>query len=72
MPFVNIRLVKGLLRDDAAAKKTEMTRRITDAISENTGLPKDQIWVVYEEITNTEWYVGERTVERIWKEDGRP
>jgi phenylpyruvate tautomerase PptA (4-oxalocrotonate tautomerase family) len=72
MPFVHIQLVKGVLKDDIAAKKATISRAVVDAINEQTGLAKDLVWVVFEEVPTTEWFVGEKSVEQIWKErDGR-
>ena len=61
MPFVNIRMLKGHSQE----RKDEISRRVTDAISEVTGLPKDAIWVVFEDVTTEDWFVGGKTVKRI-------
>ena len=58
MPFVNIRLVEGRSRQ----QKDEISKRVTDAISEVLQLPKDDIWVVFEDVPAAEWYVGSTTV----------
>jgi 4-oxalocrotonate tautomerase len=58
MPFVNIRALKEVLGERAAEKKDEIARRVTDAISESTGIPHNSIWVVFEDVPATEWYVG--------------
>ena len=72
MPFVHIQIVKGVLKDDIAAKKANISRAVVNAINEQTGLAKDLVWVVFEEVPTTEWFVGEKSVEQIWKErDGR-
>ncbi|MCC7275736.1 MAG: 4-oxalocrotonate tautomerase family protein [Alphaproteobacteria bacterium] len=63
MPFVNIRLVAG----QGQAKKDEMARKVADAIHGTTGLPKESVWVVFEEVAAADWYVGERSVEAIRK-----
>jgi 4-oxalocrotonate tautomerase len=58
MPFVNIRLVEGRSQD----RKNEISTRIVDAISDVLQLPKDDIWVVFEDVSAGDWYVGSKTV----------
>jgi len=65
MPFVNIRIVKEVLGEDAAQIKQSITNQVTDAISGSVGIDKDAIWVVFEEVPETEWYVGAQTVKKI-------
>ena len=60
MPFVNIRILKG----HSQQRKDEMSRRITAAISEIAQLPKEAIWVVFEDVTADDWYVGADARER--------
>lgn len=54
MPFVNIRMIAG----HSAQRKDEIARRITEAISEVTELPKTAIWVVFEDVARADWYVA--------------
>jgi 4-oxalocrotonate tautomerase len=61
MPFVNIQILKGHPQE----RKDEISRRVTDAISEVAQLPRDAIWVVFEDVTDEDWYVGGRTVKAI-------
>lgn len=65
MPFVSIRIVDGVLKGDAAAKKRDITQKVTDALSQAAGVPKEAVWVVFEDIPAAEWYVGGKTVEQI-------
>ena len=58
MPFVNVRILEG----HSQQRKDEMSRRITEAISEVAELPKEAIWVVFEDVSATDWYVGATTV----------
>ncbi len=67
MPFVNIRIVKEVL-EDAEQQKAQISQRVTDAISEVVGIPKEAIWVVFEDITDTDWYVGATSVQEMRKE----
>lgn len=54
MPFVNIKIYEGHTRE----RKREMVKRITEVINELTGVPKDNIWVVIEDIPPADWSVG--------------
>jgi 4-oxalocrotonate tautomerase len=66
MPFVNIRILKG----HPQQRKDEISRRVTAAISEVAELPKEAIWVVFEEVTTEDWYVGGTTVAELRKKAG--
>ncbi len=61
MPFVNIRILEGHSKE----RKDEMARRITETIVDVTKLPKEAIWVVFEDVKSTDWYVGDRSVHQI-------
>jgi 4-oxalocrotonate tautomerase len=54
MPFVNIQILKG----HPQQRKDEIARRVTAAISEVAELPKEKIWVVFEDVAAPDWYVG--------------
>ena len=58
MPFVNIRMLKGHSQE----RKDEIAKRVSTAISEVAGLPKDVIWVVFEDVTTDNWFVGGTSV----------
>jgi 4-oxalocrotonate tautomerase len=64
MPFVNIRILEGHSQE----RKTEMTRRIVDAVSEIAELPKEAVWVVFEDVSADDWFVGDRSVRTIRSE----
>ena len=36
----------------------ELARRVTDAVSEVCKLPREAIWVVFNEVTPPDWYVA--------------
>jgi 4-oxalocrotonate tautomerase len=57
MPFVNIQILKG----HSQQRKDTIARRVTEAISEETGLPKEAVWVVFEDVAAPDWYVGGKT-----------
>mgnify|MGYP001354395908 CR=1 FL=1 len=58
MPFVTIRILEG----HPQPRKDEIARRVTQAISEVAHLPKDAVWVVFEDVKPTDWFVGEVAV----------
>jgi 4-oxalocrotonate tautomerase len=59
MPFVNIQILKG----HSQARKDEIARRVTDAVSELAELPKEAIWVVFEDVSASDWFVAGKSVE---------
>ena len=64
MPFVNIRILRG----HSQQRKDEISRRVTDAISEVAQLPKEAIWVVFEDVAAEDWYVGATRVSEMQKQ----
>lgn len=67
MPFVSIRLVEGRSQQ----LKDEMSKRVTTAISDVLQLPKDDIWVVFEDVPAGEWYVGGTNIAELRKPAGK-
>ncbi len=63
MPFVNIRILAG----HSQQRKDEIAKRVTDAISEVAELPKEVIWVVFEDVTTDNWFVGSKSVTTLQK-----
>ena len=63
MPFVNIRILEGHPQE----RKDKIARRVVDAISEEAKLPKEVIWVVFEDVTADDWYVGPTRVSQMKK-----
>ncbi len=61
MPFVTVRILEGHSQE----RKDQISRRITAAISEVALLPKEAIWVVFEDVTAEDWYVGGTTVREL-------
>ena len=61
MPFVNIRILKG----HSKQRKDEISRRVTETIAEVAKLPKEAIWVVFEDVEAEHWYVGGDSVSDI-------
>ncbi|TIS58545.1 MAG: 4-oxalocrotonate tautomerase family protein [Mesorhizobium sp.] len=58
MPFVNIRILEG----HSQKRKNEISRRVTEAISEIAELPMDAIWVVIEDVAASDWFVAGKPV----------
>jgi len=65
MPFVNIRIVKEVIAADPKGKKAEISQAVTAAIIKATGLSKNDVWVVFEEVAARDWYVGDTDVETL-------
>lgn len=63
MPFVTIRILAGHSQE----RKDEISRRITAAISEVAELPLSATWVVFEDFTPMDWYIGGETVGELKK-----
>jgi 4-oxalocrotonate tautomerase len=63
MPFVNIQILKGHPQN----LKDKMSRRVTAAIAELAGLPKEAVWVVFDEVAAEDWYVGATRVSVLKK-----
>lgn len=61
MPFVNIRILAG----HSQARKDEIANRVSDVISEVAQVPKDVIWVVFEDVAKDDWFVGGTSVTRL-------
>jgi 4-oxalocrotonate tautomerase len=60
VPFVNIQILAGHSQE----RKKEIARRVTEAISEIAELPKDGVWVVFEDIAPLDWYISGDPVKR--------
>jgi 4-oxalocrotonate tautomerase len=58
MPFVNIRIIKEVIEDDPVGKKAAIAKKVAAAISETAGIPEDVVWVVFDEVNETDWFVG--------------
>ena len=62
MPFVNIRILKG----HSQQRKNEISRRVTEAIREVAELPPEaQVWVVWEDVGDEDWFVDARTAKAL-------
>jgi 4-oxalocrotonate tautomerase len=63
MPFVTVKILAGHSQE----RKNEMSRRITEAICEIAELPKEAVWVVFDDVAAEDWYVGAATVASLKK-----
>jgi 4-oxalocrotonate tautomerase len=54
MPFVNITIYEGHGKD----RKDEIAQRVTDTITDVCKLPREAVWVVFNEVTPPDWYVA--------------
>ena len=48
MIFVDIRIVKEVIAHHPTGKKSQMAEKIVAAISETGGIPKGDVWLVFE------------------------
>ncbi|MFZ5783791.1 MAG: tautomerase family protein [Pseudomonadota bacterium] len=63
MPLVNIRLVGGR----SQGQKDEISKRVVDGISDVLQLPRQDIRVVFEDVSAGDWYVGSTAVAELRK-----
>lgn len=62
MPFVNVRILKG----QSQARKDKISEQISEAIHKHAKLlPGAQVWVVWEEVADEDWYVDDTSVKVI-------
>ena len=62
MPFVSIRILRGHSQE----RKNEMSRRITETIRDVAQLPAGaDVWVVWEDVGDEDWFVDGNTVKAI-------
>ncbi len=67
MPFVNIQIVREAIASDPEGKKAAIAEKVASAVSEAAGLPKSDVWVVFEEVAARDWYLGPTSVEKLRK-----
>ena len=53
--------------EDVIVPKDEIAKRVTGAITDVTGLPKEAVWVVIEEVNPHDWYAAGKPGEPIKK-----
>ena len=62
MPFVSIKFVKENIAADPAGKQARIADRVAQAISDEMGVGKDDVWVAFEGIAAADFYVGPDSV----------
>lgn len=67
MPCIRIDWVKGR----TAQERDEVARRVSAAMSEVTGIPGQDVWVVFQEVEAEGWYVGQESIADIRKKKGK-
>ncbi len=65
MPFVNIRLVKQVIEHDPDGIKAKVQSAVTDALVDAAGIPKENVWVTFDEIEETDWFAGGERVKEL-------
>lgn len=65
MPFVNIRIVKQVIERDPEGIKDKVQSVVTESIAEAAGIPKENVWVTFEEIDETDWFAGGARVKEL-------
>ncbi|MBX9944416.1 MAG: 4-oxalocrotonate tautomerase family protein [Reyranella sp.] len=63
MPFVTIRFIEGRSQE----KKDEIAKRVNEVLSEVLQIPKNDTWIVFEDVGAKDWYVGGATVAELRK-----
>lgn len=65
MPFVNIRIVKQVIEHDPEGIKETVQTAITNSLSEAAGIPKENVWVTFDEVDETDWFAGGARVKEL-------
>ena len=65
MPFVNIRIVEQVIEKDPEGIKRKIGAAVTESIAEAAGIPAEHVWVVFEEVDETDWYSGGARVKEL-------
>jgi len=66
MPFVNVKIVRG--RYEAARGK--IAKAMAQAIADNTEIPADQVHVVFDDVDQEDWFVGDKSVAQMRAKKG--
>ena len=65
IPFVSITLVKQVIEHDPEGVKAKINEAITSSISEAAGISPENIWVVFDEVDETDWFSGGHRVKEL-------
>ncbi len=58
MPFVNIRIVKQVIEKDPEGIKSKVQADVTASLAAAAGIPKENVWVTFDEIDEADWFSG--------------
>lgn len=61
MPYINIQIAKG----HSEERKARIAQRIADVVMDETGLPADAVWIVFQDIPSEQWFVGRTSVKDL-------
>jgi 4-oxalocrotonate tautomerase family enzyme len=53
MPFISVKILKGFSQE----KLNRLSQGVTKTVSETTGIPAKNIWLVIEQVDSQSWYV---------------
>jgi 4-oxalocrotonate tautomerase len=65
MPFVSIKFVKENIVADPEGKKARIADRVAQAVSDEMGVAKNDVWVVFEGIGAADFYLGPDSVATV-------
>lgn len=58
MPLITVKWVEGHNQE----RRDKVATAITNVVSETTGIPKPDIWVVFEDVKSSDWYTNATSV----------
>ncbi len=62
MPFVSIKFVRENVADDPEGKMNRIADRVSQAIADEMGVTPESVWIGFEPLPATEFYVGKDSV----------
>jgi 4-oxalocrotonate tautomerase len=65
MPFVSIKFVQENIVADPEGKKNRIADRVAQAVSDEMGVPKNDVWVAFEGIGAVDFYLGPDSVQTV-------
>ncbi|MEH6836051.1 4-oxalocrotonate tautomerase family protein [Falsihalocynthiibacter arcticus] len=68
MPFVTVNIVKEAIAGDPERIKAAISKGITEAVADAVGFDVDATWVVFNEVPETDWFLGQKRVKEFRQE----
>ena len=65
MPFVNIRLVREVIAEHPERIKAKISRDVTASIARAASIPAENVWIVFEEVPEVDWFAGAKRVKEL-------